>query len=217
MVDSLQNVKLYYFKINALGSIARMIMHHGKVKFENKTVTSEEWPSLKQTLEFKQMPILEVNGKSYSQSQAIYFFLCRKIGNLLGNNEEDEYQILSLLNCYPDLAPSMYKVIFATEKTGDQFNQDVEAFKEKFILYLSVFEKRYELNGEGNYYLGSKLSLADFWLVMFYYIYFTLKFKEFNDLLSKHSPKLNNCILNLVKEEPFKSFFESDLFEKDSF
>lgn len=217
MVDSLQNVKLYYFKINGLGSIARMILHHGKIKFENKTVTQDEWPELKQTLEFKQMPILEVNGKLYSQSQAIYFLLCRKIGNLLGNNEEDEYQILYLLNCYPDISPSLYKVIFATEKSGEQYNLDVESFKEKLILYLSAFEKKYESNGEGNYFLGSKLSLADFWLVLFYYIYFTLKFNEYNFLLSKYSSKLNNCILNMIKEEPFKSFFDSDLYEKDSF
>lgn len=216
MVESLKNVKLHYFPLNWLGCVARMLLYHGKVKFEDDKITFEKWGELHKNFEFHQLPELEVDGQSFSQSQAIYIYLARKIGNLMGKSDEDEYQIISLLNCGPDIIPVLLKLIIPNEeeKKPDIIKKNLEIAIETIRLYASVWEKRYEKHGAGKYFLGNSLSLADFWLATFVGNVLTKVLVNFDPEIRKVAPKLSQMIDNLLKEEPFKGFFESDLFFK---
>ena len=68
---------LHYFETNARGVIARAILSCAKADWTNDLVKKEDWPKLKKSglCEYEQLPVLEVDGKKYSQSHAINLYL----------------------------------------------------------------------------------------------------------------------------------------------
>jgi glutathione S-transferase len=220
MVESFKNVKLSYFTLNGLGMLPRMLLFHGKVNFENRQITFDKWPEIKPTMQLKFLPQLEVDGAIYSQSQAISVFLSRKIGGLMGKSDEEEYQIIAILNSTSDINPSLFKLVMPSEEDQKPENSKINLDNaiDKISLFLSVYEKRYESNGEGKYYLGEKLSLADFWLISTVgnFILNVLGDK-LGEAARKAAPKLIALVERLKTEDPFKSFLESELFLKGSF
>ena len=102
---------LYYFNVNARGCIARAILSHVKANWENKVIEYNDfvqnYKQKKELCEYGQLPILEYKGKYYSQSMAIALFLGKKY-NLLGENEEQEYEINNLLCSFEDIFPLIH-------------------------------------------------------------------------------------------------------------
>uniref|UniRef100_F1LBG7 Glutathione S-transferase 1 n=1 Tax=Ascaris suum TaxID=6253 RepID=F1LBG7_ASCSU len=72
--------KLTYFNIRGLGEGARLIFHQAGVEFEDNRLSREDWPSLKPSTPFGQLPLLEVDGEVLAQSTAIFRYLGRKFG-----------------------------------------------------------------------------------------------------------------------------------------
>ena len=89
---------LHYFPVNGRAATARAILSYAKADWTNDLVKKEDWIKIKSNdlFEFGQMPILEHNGKRYSQSIAINIYLS-KIFNLYGKNIEEEYEIQFIL------------------------------------------------------------------------------------------------------------------------
>ena len=56
----MKNVKLTYFNANGRVGLIRAMLCYKKVPFENKLITMEEWPKMKENFEFRQLPELEV-------------------------------------------------------------------------------------------------------------------------------------------------------------
>lgn len=137
----------------------------------------------------------------------------------MGKTDEDEYHIISLLNCFDDMFPPVKQFFFATEEE----KKDEKKYKflkdnadNKITLFATAFEKRYKSLGNGKYYLGDKLSLADFWLVSVVGNALFFKAPEFGEVFKKAAPNVSALIERLFKEEPFKSFLESDKYVKGS-
>jgi glutathione S-transferase len=72
--------KLTYFDLRALGEPARLILHYAKQPFDDVRITHADWPKLKPSTPFGQVPVLEVDGKPLAQSFAIYRYLARQFG-----------------------------------------------------------------------------------------------------------------------------------------
>ena len=69
--------KVTYFKVNGRAALIRAILTYAKANWENNLVDfTTAWPDLKASdyAEFKQLPILEHNGKTFSQSAAITIY-----------------------------------------------------------------------------------------------------------------------------------------------
>ena len=110
--------KLYYFNGNGRAMVIRAILEYSKAKWEDIKVSNEEWPKMKSSsqCEYGQLPVLEYNGKTYSQSHAIELYLGKKF-NLYGSSIDDEYQINSLLDSFDDLSLfSMHMPLQRTKK-----------------------------------------------------------------------------------------------------
>lgn len=75
--------KLSYFESRALGETARLILHYANVSFEDHKIKHEDWPGLKDTFAYGQVPVLFVDGKQLAQSYAINRYLARKYGTFL--------------------------------------------------------------------------------------------------------------------------------------
>ena len=151
---------LHYFAGNGRAIVARAILSYAKADWTNDAIKKEDWPTIKKSglCEFEQVPILEVDGKKYSQSHAIDLYLAETF-NLMGKDKEENYQIRSLLFAVDDYTIEIWKALFSPDESKKP--ELLKAATEKFKFYLGKFEKRYVDCGKHKYFLGDKFTLAD--------------------------------------------------------
>ncbi len=106
--------KLHYFAGYGRADSIRMLLKHAKVDFEEVNYTFETIADAKAAgiLEFGQLPVLEHNGKHYSQSNAIL----RALGKIHGYYPEEAYEawrVDSTLELIGDLQNAFYRAAFA--------------------------------------------------------------------------------------------------------
>lgn len=173
-------------------------------------ITFQEWPALKSSgkFEFGQLPALEVNGKYFSQSLAIENYLAEKLG-FNASNPEDQYEITSLLCSREDLLNGIRNYFFPSEEDKKNLDQ----IKNKLLTdilpsFLRIYEKRVT-SRQGKYLVGGKLTLADFYLVIYIHIIFwnPARKEEFGKVLTEYAPNLEKWVLELT-ETDFQEFFE---------
>lgn len=103
------------------------------------------------------LPILEVDGKSLSQSYAINRFLARKFG-LSGKNDWDEGQVNEICDTSVDFFGELTKTMFGDDASKAEADKKVK--EELGPKYLAGMEKRLTANKSG-FLVGSALTLAD--------------------------------------------------------
>lgn len=150
---------------NGRAAMARAILSYAKADWKDHKFDRDEWVnSIKKSglCEFEQAPVLEYNGKTYAQSYAMTTYLARKF-NLMGKDDEENYQIESLLCSVEDIFSSMrYKYLPDTEKAKKEEME--KAAIEKYKMYIKKYEERYIKNGKGKYFLGDRFTLADIFI-----------------------------------------------------
>ena len=194
---------LHYFKVNARGMLTRAILSSSRKEWTNNIIEFDKWKDLKKSglCEFEQLPVLEHNNKKLCQSMAINLYLLKQF-NLYGKNDEEEYQINSLLCTFEDLFDLPHKFLhLKDEKKKEEMKNQ---FIEKFKLYLKKYEERYVSLGKGKYFLGDHFSGAD--------IYIGSSLTYFcniigNNIIKENSPNLFELIERLKNSE-LKEFFE---------
>ena len=203
---------LYYFQANARATVARAILTYAKADWEDKRITHEEWPKIKETdlFEFHQMPILEHNGKKMSQSLAIDLYLLRQF-NLYGKNIDEQYEIDNLLCTFDDLLPLLGKYVFRCKDEKEK-EETKKVLIEKVQFYVKKIEERYIKLGKGKYYLGDHFSGADIYIASVFPVFCNgLKM-----MVVKESGALSLYDLIVrIKENELKEFHEK-VFNKDS-
>ncbi|GMT22817.1 hypothetical protein PFISCL1PPCAC_14114, partial [Pristionchus fissidentatus] len=78
--STMPSYKLTYYDARGRAEIARQLFHLGGVAFEDKRISQEDWPAIKKSMPFAQIPVLEVDGKPLPQSYAIYRYLAKEFG-----------------------------------------------------------------------------------------------------------------------------------------
>ena len=204
----MEKVKLTYFGGNGRAGIIRAMLDYAKIPFENEVIDFKDWPNIKNDdsrFEFHQLPILEINGKKMSQSMAQYIYLAKKL-DLYGKNIDEQYIIDSLIASNEDfigLIHSMFRPETEDEKNNpDKYKQ---LFKEKISFYLRVYEKRYNELGSKKYFLGDKISLADFFIGTT--VLDLCDIVKDEDVLTKNAPSLAKLCKSL-KENELKGYYE---------
>ena len=194
---------LYYFKVNARGCMARALLSYVKANWENKVLEYNDflqnYKQKKEFCEYGQLPILEYKGKYYSQSMAIILFLAKKY-NLMGDNEDEEFEINNLLCSFEDIFPLIH----------DQNQDKKDAKYEKVRKYFKIYEDKYlnhvkENNGKKYYFANDKFTLAD--------IYFgALIYSMLNSLkeidMEKEFPELKKLLDFYKSDNALKEFYE---------
>ena len=65
-----------YFGLPALGEPIRILLHLGKMEWEDVIVTGETWPAMKPNTKWGQVPVLTTpSGKEMTQSKAMTRYL----------------------------------------------------------------------------------------------------------------------------------------------
>ena len=196
---------LHYFKVNGRGAVARAILSSMKADWTDHAFAREEWPTIKKSglCEFEQAPVLEYKGKSYAQSMAIDFYLARKFG-LMGKDDEENYQIESLMFCMEDINTAMFKFTHLPENEKDKYDELRKVALERYKFFIKKIEERYIKFGKGKYFLGDRFTLCDI-LVGAQLPAFCDRFNE--KVVPQVAPALEELITRLKNEE-LKEFHE---------
>lgn len=84
-----KSIRLQYFDFHGgRGETARIALSIGNVPFTDERVKGADWPALKPSTPFGELPVLEVDGERISQSNAIN----RYVGQLTGLYPDDPWQ-----------------------------------------------------------------------------------------------------------------------------
>ena len=201
---------LHYFKVNYRGAIARAILSYAKADWTDHTFTREEWPEIKKSglCEFEQVPVLEYKGKAYAQSVAIYFFLARKF-HLMGKDDEEQYEIDSLMCCIEDIFSAVFKYLHIPKEEKDKCEEGRKVALDRYKFFIKKIEERYIKHGKGKYFLGDRITLCD--------ILIGAQFPSFCDIFNEEvvpqvSPLLAELI-NRLKNGELKDFFEKHFYK----
>ena len=199
---------LHYFGVNGRGAIPRAILTYAKANWTNDIIKKEDWPKIKKSelCEYEFLPVLEVDGKKYCESIAIDSYLAEKF-NLMGKNADENYQIFNLLGTFDDFNVQFrpYRLCEDESKKPELKQKAVDRLK----FFIAKFEKKYVELGKGKYFLGDKLTLADFYigvaLIGFCQTVNEFPFKEVG-------PNLGELVERLKKNE-LKEFYEKYFFQ----
>lgn len=149
-------LKIVYFDIPGRAETSRLLLTYGKVPFEDKRLSYAEWPEVKPTTPFGQVPILETDGKVLAQSNAIELY-CAKLAGLYPEDNWDA----GVLHQWLQHMDEMYEPYVATmrlERT-EALAKRAEITETIAKAKLKLFD---ELLSKHQYILGDKLSYADF-------------------------------------------------------
>jgi glutathione S-transferase len=196
-----ETYKLTYFNIRGLAEPIRLIFAAAGVEYEDNRIEKSQWPELKSTFEYGQLPVLEVGGKRLAQSNSIARYLARKF-ELAGADEWEAAKIDELVDVLVDIR-SEWRKFFMEQDAAKK-----EIIKQEFISaivpkYFSKIEAAKERNG-GQFLVGQKLSWAD---ILFVHFIDMMETTVDPDVI-KNYPKIAELRKNVLEIPNIKAWIE---------
>ena len=122
----MSNIKVFYFPIYGRAEPIRMLLSHAKQDYEDVRYTFEEWGKIKgeSRFEFGQLPAVEWDGETYTQSASILRALGQKFG-YYSTDAVTMWRIDSTIDALSDLVAAIYKAVFNkhAEEQAKQFEE----------------------------------------------------------------------------------------------
>jgi glutathione S-transferase len=152
------SIVLIYFDFDgSRGEAARLAMHIAGIPFEDRRIARKDWPALRDGTPYRELPVLEVDGKAIAQSNTIN----RYVGKLAGLYPKDDWQaalVDEVMDAIEDIS----------NKIGNTFTLEGEAKKTArealaagpVAHFLRQFESRLEAGG-GEWFVEKRLTVAD--------------------------------------------------------
>ncbi|OXA52352.1 glutathione S-transferase 1 [Folsomia candida] len=153
--------KLTYFNMRGRAECIRMIFAAAGTKYEDNRIASEDWPAVKASTPWGQIPILEVGDKTLAQTITI----CRYLGHQLKLSGKDSWEAAKCdeyVDAVNDLFNEWVKYFF--EKDPDKKIKAHADFKSVPLpKYLSKFND-IQSKVDGPYLIGKDLTWADIFI-----------------------------------------------------
>jgi len=164
--------KLTYFNITGRAEPIRFLLAYLNVDYEDNRFEREQWPSIKPTMPFGQVPVLEIDGKVVNQSVAISRYLAKKAG-LTGNNEWETLLIDVAIDNIYEMRQEIIKYNY--EQNAEIKSKMYDSLiNETIPFYVDRFEKN--VSDNNGYFLNGKLSWPDLYFVSILdYLYSIIK------------------------------------------
>jgi glutathione S-transferase len=152
----------YFFTYGRAETTRQMLKSKG-VEFEDVRLTYEQWPSLKPTLEFGQVPQLEIDGHKLVTSQAIERYVAVKYG-LYPADPYQAYLVESVIDLKNDqVNKAVYFRFVAKDEEGF-----LKWASSDLIEKLKLIEARLIANNGGDgFFVGDSATWADFSIFTF--------------------------------------------------
>lgn len=162
--EIMPSYKLSYFDGRGRGEIIRLLFAYGGIEYTDERIKRENWPAIKASAPFGQLPILEVDGVKLCQSNACARYLARKL-NLAGKTDLDQARADMLVDCFDDATKPILS--FFMEKDEAKKAEGKKKFAEEQLpASLALLEGLLAANG-GNFFVGTDLTWADIAFVNF--------------------------------------------------
>eukprot|EP01067_Filipodium_phascolosomae_P006297 Filipodium_phascolosomae@DN4558_c0_g2_i1.p1 len=102
--------KVSYFTIPARGEAVRIALHASPdMDWENVIVKSSEWAELKPKTPMQGLPVLELDGKQYCQSLALYKWAGKQGSGLYPKDSLEQLRVDEILHTVDDIYTKMPK------------------------------------------------------------------------------------------------------------
>lgn len=150
---------LTYFDMHGgRGETARLALSIGGIEFEDRRIPIPEWAALKGGTPYGSIPVLEVDGRTVAQSNAIN----RYVGKLAGLYPTDDLQA-ALCDEVMDAVEDLTIPVVATFSISDP--AELKARREALVdglitFYLECLQKRLAAGG-GEHFADGRLTVAD--------------------------------------------------------
>ncbi|XP_023313068.1 glutathione S-transferase-like isoform X1 [Anoplophora glabripennis] len=192
--------KLTYFDFTALGEPIRFLLSYGGIEFEDNRIQRANWPALKPSTPFGQVPILEYNGKLAYQSIAICRYLAKQV-KLVGKDDWEDLEIDATVDTITDLRLKFAQYIFERDEQAKK-EKEKSLFNETFPFYLGKLDAQAKKNN--GYLVGCRLTWVD--------LVFTAILDFFNFMIKKdiitNFPNLQKVKENVEKIPNIKAWLE---------
>jgi len=201
-------LKLYYFEGPGGGELSRLILNYGGIAFEDKRFSREEWPALKATMPFGQVPVLFVGDKPLAQSKAIEFYCAKKAG--IVNDEWTEAKSMELIFAIQDLFQAIGKIFGLTGQEKTDFGKAAIADGGAIHLWFHRFEKIAAAHHSSGFLFHEKITVADLALFAVVGMVGCGYFGEGIELRwpEKHFPHLKRHRDHIAKLPGIKAYYE---------
>jgi glutathione S-transferase len=151
-------LKLTYFDFHGgRGEPARLALSIGGIPFEDDRVAPSDWPARKASTPFGALPVLEVDGQSVSESNAIN----RYVGKLANLYPSDAWQAAlcdEVMGAVEDIGSKIGATLFLPEE--EKKVKRKELVEGPIPFYLTRLQDRLAAHG-GQYFAADRLSVAD--------------------------------------------------------
>lgn len=157
-------LKLTYFDFDGgRGEPARLALRIGGIEFEDCRIPIADWPEVKASYRYQQLPELEVDGRWLNQSNII----TRYVGKMAGLYPEDDWQA-AICDAVVDTVDDAMKVLVGTFFMPEDEKQRVREELVKGPLPLFIAGLNQSLNeGGGAYFASGCLTVADLKVLVF--------------------------------------------------
>jgi prostaglandin-H2 D-isomerase / glutathione transferase len=151
-------LKLSYFDFHGgRGEPARLALSMGGVPFEDDRVPPSEWERRKLNTPFGALPVLEVDGQTLAQSNAIN----RYVGKLTDLYPTDTWQAAlcdEVMEAVEDISTKIAATMFLPDE--EKKSQRKALAEGPLPFYLTRLQQRLEAHG-GRYFAADRLTVAD--------------------------------------------------------
>lgn len=154
-------VKLVCFGVEGRGELIRLLLHAGKVDFEDQRLPglqSPEWLAIKEDMPFHAVPVLFWDGEMLAQTQAIARFVARKAGLAGSNDVEFAHADMIACHCEDLIAKWVWGRFPPSEEARIQNSKDL--LEKVLPKWLSQAEALLKKRG-GVWFAGSGLTFGD--------------------------------------------------------
>jgi glutathione S-transferase len=149
---------LTYFDVRGRAEVVRLILEETGTAYREKRVSMAEWPALKPTLPFAQLPTYEEGELFIVHSHAIYRHLAR-VHNLYGSNEQEHVRCDLVEETFVDAQSNVSGFYWHPEFAKQRAEYEATALPD----LLGRLQRLLEQNNNGNgYWVGSHLTYVDF-------------------------------------------------------
>uniref|UniRef100_A0A1B6DE31 glutathione transferase n=1 Tax=Clastoptera arizonana TaxID=38151 RepID=A0A1B6DE31_9HEMI len=102
MAENMSKYKLIYFNARGRAEHIRFIFAYAGIEYEDVRVSKETWSTMRHTVPFGMLPVLEMDDVVLGQSNAIARYLARQYG-LVGKDEIEALQCDFMVDTLGDL------------------------------------------------------------------------------------------------------------------